>query len=122
MRYLLAKIEKQKSGLDISDETMQATIEHILPENPAETGWEAFSAEAQDRSSERVGNYTLLERSLNSTKAGNASFSSKLDAYRKSAYKLTTELSNFYDWTEGAIAQRQSAMAKVAKSIWSIPL
>ena len=75
LRYLLAKIEKQKSGLDISDETMQATIEHILPENPAETGWEAFSAEAQDRSSERVGNYTLLERSLNSTKAGNASFS-----------------------------------------------
>jgi hypothetical protein len=122
LRYLLAKLEKQKSGSDISDDTMQATIEHILPENPSDTGWQNFSDEAHDRASERLGNYTLLERSLNSSDAGNASFESKQDAYRRSTYQLTQDLTNFTEWTEDTIAQRQSAMAKMAKSIWSIPL
>jgi Protein of unknown function DUF262/Protein of unknown function (DUF1524) len=122
LRYLLAKIEKQKSCSDISDETMQATIEHILPENPADTGWEKFSHEAHDRASERVGNYTLLERSLNSETAGNASFQTKLAAYRQSKFSLTKDLIDNNDWTEEAIAQRQMAMAKIAKSIWSIPV
>ncbi|QDS87599.1 hypothetical protein EC9_17780 [Rosistilla ulvae] len=122
LRYLLAKIEKQKGNVEISDETMQATIEHILPENPADTGWEGFSAIAQDRVVERLGNYTLLERSLNSAAAGNASFQNKLIAYAKSTYRLTSELSRFDDWTEVAIEQRQAAMAKVAKTIWSLPL
>ena len=122
LRYLLAKIEKQTSGSDISDETMQATIEHILPENPADTGWEKFSDDAHDRASERVGNYTLLERSLNSAMAGNASFQTKLDAYRQSTHHVTKDLVNYSDWTEETIAHRQLAMAKIAKSIWSIPL
>ena len=50
LRYILAKLEKQLSGADITDEGMTATVEHILPENPGEAGWEHFTADAHERS------------------------------------------------------------------------
>lgn len=120
LRYLLAKIEKQLSGIDITDEAMEATVEHILPENPGETGWEAFTAEAHDRSYERIGNYSLLERGLNGQRAGNAPFVEKQAIYALSKYQTSIELTKFSDWTEDTIQRRQAAMAKVAKGIWSL--
>lgn len=120
LRYILAKIERQLSGADISDEGMTATIEHILPENPGESGWEHFSADAHERSYERVGNYSLLERSLNGQHAGNADFASKQAVYARSQYKTSKDLAGFADWTEEAIAKRQADMAKVAKTVWAM--
>lgn len=120
LRYLLARIEKQLSGVDISDVAMTATTEHILPENPSEVGWEHFSAESHERSYERVGNYSLLERVLNGQHAGNAAFAQKQIAYAKSQYQTSRELGKYSDWTEDAIAQRQIEMAKVAKAIWTL--
>ena len=63
-----------------------------------------------------------MERGLNSAVAGNASFQRKLEAYRQSTYQLTFKLTNYADWTETTIAERQLALAKMAKSIWSVPL
>ncbi len=120
LRYILAKIEKQLSGADITDEGMTATVEHILPENPGEDGWEHFTAEAHDRSYERVGNYSLLERGLNGQQAGNADFQQKRTIYAKSKYRTSKDLEQFADWTEETIAARQAEMAKVAKAIWSL--
>lgn len=120
LRYLLAKIEKQLSGADISDEAMTATVEHILPENPNEVGWEHFLAEAHERSYERVGNYSLLERGLNGQQAGNAAFAQKQKVYVLSQYQTSKELAKYTDWTEETIAKRQAEMAKVAKSIWAL--
>ena len=120
LRYLLARIEKQMSGVDISDEAMTATVEHILPENPGETGWEQFSGDAHERSYERLGNYSLLERSLNGQQAANAPFSQKQLVYRQSHYRTSNDLIQYTDWTEETIAKRQTDMAKVAKSVWSL--
>jgi hypothetical protein len=120
LRYMLAKIEKQLSGIDISDEGMIATVEHILPENPGEVGWEHFGVEAHDRSYERVGNYSLLERGFNTQQAGNAAFEQKQTVYAQSQYRTSTELGQFPVWTEETIAKRQAEMAKVAKSIWAL--
>jgi hypothetical protein len=120
LRYILAKLEKQLSGADITDEGMTATVEHILPENPGEAGWEHFTSEAHERSYERVGNYSLLERGLNGQQAGNAGFAQKLAVYAKSQYRTSTDLGKFTDWTEETITKRQADMAKVAKSIWSL--
>jgi hypothetical protein len=120
LRYILAKIEKQMSAADITDEGMTATVEHILPENPGEAGWEHFSSDAHERSYERVGNYSLLERSLNVQQAGNASFAHKQAVYARSQYRTSKDLTNFAEWTEEAIAKRQADMAKVAKSVWSL--
>lgn len=120
LRYLLAKIEKQLSSADISDEAMTATVEHILPENPGETGWEHFSDDAHERSIERVGNYSLLERGLNGPQAANAAFAQKQHAYVQSSYATSKQLTQVAEWTEEAIANRQRNMAKVAKSVWSL--
>ncbi len=120
LRYMLAKLEKQLSGADITDEGMTATVEHILPENPGEDGWEHFTAEAHERSYERIGNYSLLERSLNGQQACNAAFSQKQAVYSQSQYRTAQELSQFGDWTEDAIAKRQADLAKVAKTIWGM--
>jgi len=120
LRYMLAKIEKQLSGVDISDEAMVATVEHILPENPGATGWEHFSAEAHDRSYERLGNYSLLERSLNGQQAGNAPFAQKQGVYVQSHYRTSTDLVQFTDWTEETIVKRQTDLARIAKTVWAL--
>jgi len=122
LRYLLAKVEKQLSGADITDEGMTATVEHILPENPGEVGWDQFSAKAHERSYERVGNYSLLERVLNGQQAGNAAFAQKQLVYALSQYRTSKELGLFTDWTEETIAKRQGDMAIVAKSVWSLTI
>lgn len=121
LRYLLAKIEKQLSGADINDEAMTATVEHVLPENPAHVGWEHFSEEAHERSFERVGNYSLLERTLNGQAAANAAFGVKRQAYTQSQYWISKDLAQFNEWTEETIAKRQSDMARVAKTVWMMP-
>ncbi len=120
LRYILAKIEKQLSGADFTDEGMTATVEHILPENPGEAGWEHFTADAHERSYERIGNYSLLERSLNGQQAGNAAFAQKQTVYAQSQYRTSKDLAQFTDWTEETIAKRQADMAKVAKAIWAL--
>ena len=122
LRYLLAKIERQLSGTDVSDESMAATVEHILPENPDEAGWEHFSAEAHDRSFERLGNYSLLERKLNAQQAGNTPFTQKQLAYDQSQYRTSKDLVQYPDWTEERIAKRQLDMGKIAKTVWSLAI
>lgn len=120
LRYILAKIEKQLSGADITDEGMTATVEHILPENPGEFCWEYFTAESHERSYERVGNYSLLERGLNGQQAGNSPFAKKQTVYAQSQYRTSKELRQFSDWTEETITKRQTDMAKVAKAVWAL--
>jgi hypothetical protein len=120
LRYFLAKIEHQLSGVDIDDEVMNASVEHILPENPAQIGWEHFSAEAHERCFERIGNYSLLERNLNGQCASNLPFVEKQRVYALSQYKTSCELGEFSEWTEESISRRQSAMARVAKTVWAL--
>jgi hypothetical protein len=120
LRYLLAGIEAQLSGADISDEAMSATVEHILPENPGDEGWEHFSSEARERSCNRLGNYALLERKANIQEAANAPFEIKQAVYEQSRYQTSRELDQFSEWTEGTIAKRQAKMARVAKTVWSL--
>ena len=120
LRYILAKIEKQLSGADITDEGMTATVEHILPENPGEVGWEHFTVEAHERSYERVGNYSLLERGLIGQQAGNATFALKQAVYARSQYRTSKDLAQLTEWAEETIAKRQNEMARVAKAIWAL--
>ncbi len=121
LRYLLAKIERQLSGSDINDEAMTATVEHILPENPGEAGWQHFTPEMHERSYDRFGNYSLLERTLNGKVAANASFDVKQSAYEESQYRTSKDLTQYEEWTEQTIDNRQQALARVAKAVWSFP-
>jgi Protein of unknown function DUF262/Protein of unknown function (DUF1524) len=121
LRYVLAKIEQQLSGSDVSDEAMNATVEHILPENPADQ-WENFSVDAHERSFERVGNYSLLESALNRNFAKNESFPLKKIVYEKSQYETSRQIVSYQEWNEESISRRQALLAKVAKAVWAMPL
>ncbi|MBL0125349.1 MAG: DUF1524 domain-containing protein [Betaproteobacteria bacterium] len=79
LRYLLAKIERQLGGVEISDEAMTATVEHILPESPAQAGWDHFRLEAHERSFERLNTFT--ERNQMVTEPRTLRLSLKLSIY-----------------------------------------
>jgi len=120
LRYFLTKIERQLNGVDVHDEAMAGTIEHILPENPGGEGWGHFSPETHQRSVDRLGNYSLLELKLNRQEAANSSFDKKRQVFAQSTYRLSKDLANYQEWTEDTIAHRQAKMAKVAKTVWAL--
>jgi hypothetical protein len=71
---------------------------------------------------DRLGNYALLEKSLNRA-AGNEAFGEKRKALAKSEYVTTSELATTYeDWTKEAIDARQRGLAAVAKTIWRLDI
>lgn len=118
VKYILVKIENQISNKDYQPEDAVSTIEHILPENPGSNWDEVFSIDIQDDYIYRLGNYSLLEASINNKLDNNLSFSEKLEKYKKSSYKLSNEYCNYEKFTPKEIALRQDKMAKIAKGIW----
>lgn len=117
-KYILVKIENQIANKDYQPEEANATIEHILPENPGSIWEEGFSPDIQDDYKFRLGNYSLLESSINNKLDNNMSFFDKLYEYKKSSYKLSSEYCIYDKFDPSIIAQRQNKMAKVAKTIW----
>jgi len=118
VKYILVKIENQIAGKDYQPEDAIATIEHILPENPVGVWEEIFPIDIQDDYIYRIGNYGLLEASINNKLDNNKPFLEKLVAYKKSAYKLCNEYCEYEKFEPSIIALRQEKMAKTAKSIW----
>jgi hypothetical protein len=117
-KYILVKIENQIANKDYQPEEANATIEHILPENPGSIWDESFSPDIQDDYKYRLGNYSLLESSINNKLDNNMSFNDKLIEYKNSSYKLSSEYCNYDKFDPSIIAQRQNKMAKTAKAIW----
>ena len=120
LRYILVSLEKQLEPKDLSDDAMTATVEHILPENPAPDLWNTFTSEEHERNCERLGNYSLLERTLNARDAGNSSFADKQFIYQKSQYRLSRDLADYTEWTPAVISKRQQVLAKLAKTVWRL--
>jgi hypothetical protein len=118
VKYILVKIENQISNKDYQPEDAVSTIEHILPENPGSNWDEVFSVDIQDDYIYRLGNYSLLEASINNKLDNNLSFSEKLEKYKTSSYKLSNEYCDYEKFTPKEIALRQNKMAKIAKGIW----
>ena len=117
-KFILIRIENQISNKDYQPEEAVATIEHILPENPGSVWAENFSNEIQEDYIYRLGNYSLLEASINNKLDNNMPFSEKLEKYKISSYKLSNEYCNYEKFTPKEITLRQDKMAKVAKGIW----
>ena len=120
VKYLLVELENQISATKYQYEDSTATIEHILPENPGEIWNDSFPHDIQEEYISRLGNYTLLKGKDNKSKnlSNNASFSEKLEIYKKSQYKLSSEYCSYDDFTPNTLQKRQERLAKVAKSIW----
>lgn len=119
-RYVLFSIENQLHNKNYPNETSEATIEHILPENLSDSWLNVFDREKHEEYVYRLGNLTLLEESLNSRDASNKSFLEKKVVYVKSQYNITKDLKKFEGWIENDIRSRQREMAKVATAIWRV--
>ena len=117
-KYILVKIENQIANKDYQPEEAVATIEHILPENPGGIWNDNFPIDIQEDYIYRLGNYALLEASINNKLDNNMPFADKLVEYKKSSYKLSNEYCDYEKFDPKVIALRQSKMAKVAKGIW----
>lgn len=117
-KYILVKIENQIANKDYQPEEAVATIEHILPENPGGIWNDNFPVDIQEDYIYRLGNYALLEASINNKLDNNMPFADKLVEYKKSSYKLSNDYCDYEKFDPKVIALRQSKMAKVAKGIW----
>ncbi|MFZ5899573.1 MAG: DUF262 domain-containing protein [Bacillota bacterium] len=149
MRYILAKltqyIEEQAWGNPAYGRldhyiAKEVDIEHILPSTPQPDVRVAFDKpEEYDDYVGRLGNLTLLEKTINSS-VSNAGFAEKLPGYRQSAFLLTkslaekpqvgintqlnravAELIQFNNWDSTAIQRRQEMLAKLARKVWDMP-
>ena len=118
-KYILAQLEQHISGRACDPDTDPGTVEHILPENPAE-GWEEmYPSDKWDNDVYRLGNLTLLEASPN-REVGNQPYVAKRPVYEQSSYDLTREISKLApeQWTPGLVSKRQMRLAKAATQVW----
>ncbi len=116
-RYLLRELEmdlRTTSELTVGA-PHKVHVEHIYPQTP-----EAGNAHANHPLIvNRLGNLTLLDRSLNAA-IKNGSFEKKLPSYDKSELLLTKRLVNYGSWDPEKIAERQAELAARAPEIWPL--
>ena len=119
VRYILFKIEKQRSNISFDAFNEKYTIEHIFPVNPSE-GWSMAEFRQMRRMAFRLGNMTLLEAASNRA-MGNSSYEQKREAYKTSVFQTTRAIAEYYgEWNADIISTRQEHMADIAAQIWKV--
>ena len=118
-RYVLARLETAAGGRAVDPETDPATVEHVLPENPAGEWAGVFPPERREAAVDRLGNLTLLERTRNRS-VGSAAYPAKRDAYESSAYAITREIAGLApeEWSPALLEERQRRLAARAVRLW----
>lgn len=153
LRYILAKLaqhanESAYGSVAPHDElktfiNSKVEIEHIFPSNPPAAMLFDKPGE-RERWTKRLGNLTLLEKSINASIQNNA-FTQKQAAYAQSAWMLTKALSQTAEvgantaiarvarrlqgpladqkaWDSVAIERRQALMRDLAFELWDMPV
>ncbi|MBZ9788205.1 DUF262 domain-containing HNH endonuclease family protein [Psychroflexus sp. CAK57W] len=147
MRYILAKIAQyvdlQRLG-SYNPQTLDSYIttgielEHILPYKPDIELREKIGEE-YDEVKIKLGNLTLLEKSINASIGNKDFYNHKVSEYSKSAIYLTKSISvlenvgtntaitrinqrlkTFSNWDISTIAERQEMLFDLSKSIWKV--
>jgi uncharacterized protein with ParB-like and HNH nuclease domain len=147
MRYILAKIaqyiDQQRLGSYIPQTldnyiTTGIEVEHILPFTP-ENGLREKIGEEYDEVKIKLGNLTLLEKSINASIGNNDFYNHKVGEYSKSSIYLTKSISilenvgtntaitrinqrlkSFTDWNSSTIKERQELLFDLSNSIWEV--
>ena len=116
-KYVLARLETDAGERVVDPEAV--TAEHVLPENPAGEWAEVFPPDRWEAAVDRLGNLTLLERTLN-REIGNAAYPIKRAAYESSAYALTRAIADVApeEWTPALLEERQRRLAARAVRLW----
>ncbi|MCY4386419.1 MAG: DUF262 domain-containing HNH endonuclease family protein [Desulfurellaceae bacterium] len=118
-KYILARLEGDASGRACDPDTDPGTVEHILPENPADSWKEDFAPELWEEKVYSLGNLTLLESATNRS-LGNAAYIEKLATYSQSSYALTRRIPEIApkQWTPELLDARQRHLAERAVHLW----
>jgi uncharacterized protein with ParB-like and HNH nuclease domain len=121
VKYILCAIERVFSGNKaVPLFSQDVTIEHIIPQSlPPDY---PIKADVQKKLLFRLGNLTLLSQTEQNDVL-NYPFDIKYPVYQKSIYKMTSSIGTASTkvWDEITVDQRQEALYKKAKSIWTIP-
>lgn len=118
IRYILFELENKMSNNSYDFEESNATIEHILPENPSEEWEKHFSKNVLENYVFRIGNYSLLEAGKNRD-IGNKIYTEKVFIFETSSFEMTKKI-NYSEWNANNLDKRQSELAKIATSIWRV--
>ena len=97
----------------------RVNLEHVLPLNPSPEWYKAWTSEDIKFYQRRLGNLALMNSKANNS-AGNDSFVTKKEDYKKSKFELTKQIGNDSVWTKLEIDKRQKRMAELAVKIWPI--
>ena len=118
-KYILCRLEADARGRPCDHETDPATIEHILPQNPADEWSGSFPEQQWEAAADRLGNLTLIESGLGRS-LGNESFAGKLPAYAGSGYALTNRIPELApeEWTLALLEKRQRELSRRAAHLW----
>ena len=91
-------------------------LEHILPRKP-EGNWPQFNEDELKLYGRRIGNLCLLTSKENSV-VKSSRFEVKRAVYKKSPYRLTSEVAAVDAWTADEIVKRQMRLAEIALRTW----
>jgi len=121
-RYLLNALERERIGKDEPElvpnkNEEEVNLEHVLPKNAKEADWPTFDPDDVATWVHRMGNLMLLQVGPNG-KIGNKAWSVKEPILSASELKLTAMASQYPDWTETEIAERQKELSVLAPTTW----
>jgi len=123
---VLLRLDALLSGGGASYDYSSVTVEHVLPQTPAEgSRWMTWFPAAEERAAwvNRVGNLALLTRKKNSS-ASNYEFDTKKTAYFTkggvSPFALTTQVLQYQDWTPIVVTKRQKQILETFTNHWRL--
>lgn len=123
---VLLRLDALLSGGVASYDHSSVTVEHVLPQTPAEgSEWMAWFPDSQERAAwvNRAGNLALLTRRKNSS-ASNYDFGTKKEAYFTkggvSLFTLTTQVLQYQDWTPKVVSNRQEQLLEAFTQHWRL--
>ena len=127
-KYLLLRLDAGLSEGEAKYDYPIITIEHVLPQNPADNSeWmELFSDEdKREELTHCLGNLVLLSRRKNSG-AQNYEFERKKSEYfaqnEVCSFALTTEVLKRDQWTPEVICERQNRLLARCSDIWKLDM
>lgn len=126
-RYVLLRLDELLAhGAGATYDHSVISIEHVLPQNPAEDSlWlAAFDDDARENWTHKLGNLLLLNHRKNS-QARNFEFATKKERYFKggsgsAVFALTTQVLSHDEWTPEVVAARQSALTQRLIQEWDL--
>lgn len=133
LRYFFFRYEEYLSKLngiqldqviwnEIWESSLNKTIEHILPQDKSNIGWEHITEDKHKSLLNSIGNLYMLSPSLNS-RASNDSFDSKKKIYKKANFMMLKDIISDDDiersvWDEDAISNRREQLIRFAINQW----